>query len=219
MRGLLRKDLELLKMNSKVLGVALLMALFYILSSATDVTFVMMYLTMMSGFMVLNTMSYDDFDNGMPWLMTLPVKRRTYVTEKYLFGIGLLGVGWIVSSILSLIVKLWKSPGSGWQDWLGSMFGSILAFGIIVAIMIPVQLKFGSENMRVILLGILLCIGGAGFLAYKIGETMGVDFAAVSQKLESLPIGAWGVILISVPVVCILISMKISVGILEKKEF
>ena len=39
--------------------------------------------------MVINsTISYDDTDHGMAYLMTLPVTRRQYVYSKYVFSAG-----------------------------------------------------------------------------------------------------------------------------------
>ena len=139
MKGLFIKDLELLKGNAKILVAAVLMAVFFMFTSATDVTFVMYYVTMMCGFLVLSTMSYDDFDNGMAYLMTLPVSRKTYVREKYVFGLGCVGAGWVVSALLSLAAKVIRNPAMEWGEWMISLFGTILAFGLIIAVMIPVH--------------------------------------------------------------------------------
>lgn len=219
MKGLLIKDYELLKGNFKVVGAAFLMAVLFMFTVDNGLIFVMYYMTMMSGFLVLSTLSYDDFDNGMGYLMTLPVTRKTYVLEKYFFGMGCVGVGWVVSAVLSLTMKIIKYPELGWDEWLLNLFCTILVFGVIIAVMIPIQLKFGSENMRIILIGIMLLIMGAGYLLYKIGMAVGVDFRAAEAYIESLS----GYVIIAavllVAGVSLTVSCKISENILDKKEF
>lgn len=42
-------------------------------------------MTMFGAMIAVGTLSYDETDNGLAFLMTLPVDRKTYVREKYLF--------------------------------------------------------------------------------------------------------------------------------------
>lgn len=219
MKGMIRKDLELLKGNYKVLGAAFLFAVFFMVSSDDNLFFVVYYLTMMAGFLVLSTMSYDDFDNGMGFLMTLPVTRRTYVREKYIFGMGCVAAGWGLSVILSLIMIMVNNYNIVWSEWFANIAGAILVFGLIVAVMIPMQLKFGSENMRIMLIGLMLLVFGVGYLIYKIASAIGVDFQAVIAYLDSLSGAVVVIAVILAEVVALVISCKISENILEKKEF
>lgn len=219
MKGLMRKDLELLMGNYKVLAAALLFAVFFMVSSDDNLFFVVYYLTMMAGFLVLSTMSYDDFDNGMGFLMTLPVTRKTYVREKYIFGMGCVAVGWGTSVILSLVMIMVKGYTIEWSEWFANIAGAILVFGLIVAVMIPTQLKFGSENMRIMLIGMMLLVFGIGFLAYKIASAAGVDLQAAVVYLDSLSVAAVVIAVIVIEVLALAISCKISENILEKKEF
>ncbi len=50
--------------------------------------FVVGYMVLLAAIFCMSTLSYDVFDNGMAFLMTLLVKRRVYVFEKYVFIIG-----------------------------------------------------------------------------------------------------------------------------------
>ena len=219
MKGLFIKDLELLKGNAKILVAAVLMAVFFMFTSATDVTFVMYYVTMMCGFLVLSTMSYDDFDNGMAYLMTLPVMRKTYVREKYVFGLGCVGAGWVVSALLSLAAKVIRNPAMEWGEWMISLFGTILAFGLIIAVMIPVQLKFGSENMRIVLLAVMLGIFAIGYLIYRVCKNFGVDFSGAIRFLDSLHAGVIIAAILVIAAILLAVSLKISERILENKEY
>ena len=219
MKGLFIKDLELLKGNAKILAAAVLMAVFFMFTSATDITFVMYYVTMMCGFLVLSTMSYDDFDNGMAYLMTLPVMRKTYVREKYVFGLGCVGAGWIVSALLSLAAKAIRNPAMEWGEWMMSLFSTILVFGLIIAVMIPVQLKYGSENMRIVLLAVMLGIFAIGYLIYKVCKKLGMDISGVIRFLDSLNAGVIIAAIVVIAAIFLAVSLKISERILENKEY
>lgn len=50
-------------------------------------TFVVGYIILVFGLFALNTISYDEMDNGYAFLFTLPISRADYVKEKYVYGI------------------------------------------------------------------------------------------------------------------------------------
>ena len=48
----------------------------------------------------ITSITYDEYDNGMPFLFTLPITRREYVRVKYVFGFALATMTWVVMSII-----------------------------------------------------------------------------------------------------------------------
>ena len=85
MTGILMKDLMMLKCQKQfffVMGVVGLMFLVIY----DNPTLVFGYLTIMFSFIPLTTLAYDDADNGSAYLFTLPVSRKGYLVEKYLFS-------------------------------------------------------------------------------------------------------------------------------------
>lgn len=96
MSGLIQKDMCLLLQRSKVLIV--LIGIGAIMGFSTDGSFIIGFLTMTCAILTVGTISYDEFDNGYPFLFTLPITQKTYVTGKYVFCMlgGL--IGWSVSS-------------------------------------------------------------------------------------------------------------------------
>lgn len=54
----------------------------------------------------LSTISYDEFDNGNAFLFSLPITRKGYVIEKYIFGIMLGVISLILSTIIACILTL-----------------------------------------------------------------------------------------------------------------
>ena len=87
MTGCLIKDLMLIKNQKQflvIIGViGLMMLIIY-----DNQSFVFGYLTVMLSFLPVTTLAYDDAENGAAYLFSLPVTRRGYVAEKYLFSIG-----------------------------------------------------------------------------------------------------------------------------------
>ena len=75
MRGFLQKDIELLKQNRSFLGLVAVMVIFFV--SVKNDAFIIIYLGMMGGFLSISTISYDEADRGMGFLMTLPAARKT----------------------------------------------------------------------------------------------------------------------------------------------
>ena len=79
----MRKDLCLLLQRSRAM--IIMVGVGVIIGFSTDGGFLIGYLTMISAILSIGTISYDEFDNGYPFLLTLPVTRKSYVMAKYLF--------------------------------------------------------------------------------------------------------------------------------------
>ena len=84
MKGLLIKDLKLIKKQNRILAItALLCAWFFI--TDRDASAISAYIAAMISIIAVGTVNYDEFDNGMGFLFTFPISRRSYVLEKYVF--------------------------------------------------------------------------------------------------------------------------------------
>src|SRR5699024_11424520 len=88
MKGMLIKDFRILKYQGKTLFLMLLVVA-VLMNLITDVgpTFIVGYITIIFSLFTVTTVSYDEFDNCYLFLMTLPVTRKKYVNEKYLFAL------------------------------------------------------------------------------------------------------------------------------------
>ena len=97
--------------------------------------------------MVLNTIAYDEVDNGFAYLFTLPASRRTYVRAKYIFGFVTGLIGWAIAIVLALIVG--AVSGQSDIDSLYIMFaGALIVFLLLQAVMIPVRFVFCRLKAR-----------------------------------------------------------------------
>ena len=215
MSGLFEKDLRLLCQNRQTLVLFLMMAGF--LGLTQNGTFVLGYLSFTFSILLTSTISYDEMDQGFEFLMTLPVTPRTYVQEKY----GFCTVGVIFSVVLSGIIYLVAKGIHGEQILLGEELLTVLIFvpivWCVIAIMVPIQLKFGAEKGRI---AIFMVYGGSAFLLYFVLKCIGEGSVKLMAnylnqlKPEILLLGGFllsGLVL--------MISYGISRRIMEKKEY
>ena len=92
MTGLLIKDFRLLKVQKNFFAL-ITFILFGQILFAENNFFAISFASLTFSLLSISTVSYDEFDNGNPFLFSLPVTRKGYVLEKYCFGlIFLLGV-------------------------------------------------------------------------------------------------------------------------------
>ena len=219
MKGLLIKDFQLLKENKNLMYIMLLIAVIFLFTQKQDATyFLVSFMTMVMGMLVVTTISYDDFDHGNAFLMTLPITRNVYVYEKYVLGAMLSLGGWFVASVASTLFYLFTTDVV-WEEWglylaIFSMLGLLL-----IAIMIPIQLKFGADKGRIAMIG---CIMGIGVVVFGIKwfmEALQVDYMHILQAVASLPLIGLMAILVVMVMVIFGCSIAISSKIMKRKQF
>lgn len=215
MKGLLLKDFALMKGQRRFFLMLLLIGMIPALAGG-NVGFLTVYLPFGFCFFTISTISYDEIDNSLPFLLILPVSRREYAGEKYVYGI-ICGVGTLV-----LCQLLGIGYGIFHDDFLMIPYfvqGGVTAVIMIVffAIMIPIQLKFGSEKGRIFLFAIVIAVMGSIAALNRLLH-LSIEAEKAVGFLADIPV--WGYILGSI-VLCVLalgISYSISVKIMEKKE-
>lgn len=85
--------------------------------------------------------------------------------------------------------------------------------------MIPFQLKFGGEKGRIALIGVIGLVFLIGAVIVKGAEMIGIDITNMVNTLPVISMGMLIMIILAVAVVLFLISLKISIRIMNKKEF
>ena len=218
MKGLLIKDFKLLK-GQKQFFAAVLIVMTVFLMTSTSLSFVISYITVMMGMLTLTTIGYDEHENGMGYLFTLPVSRKGYVREKYLFGImTTLPVLAVVSAIAFLVSGI-RHIDFSVEEWGGAIMGSMLIVTMMLSLLIPIELKFGAERSRIVM---TLVFGGAFavvFIGVKAGEFLGIDWKIWLDRLNGLDLPVvWG----AFAVICggaLAISYLFSLRFLMRREF
>lgn len=215
MNGLVEKDLRLIFQNRQVVLLFLIMA--GVVGFAQDGTFILGYLSFMFTILLTSTISYDELDHGFEFLMTLPITTRTYVKEKY----GLCVAGTIFSVLVSGIIYLIAKGMKGEQILMNEDIPMILVFvpiiWCVIALMIPLQLKFGAEKGRIVILLVYGCGAALIFLLMKHVEEEKVKIAM--EFLNQL--NMWEILLglYLIGLVLLVISHSISKKVMEQKEY
>lgn len=217
MTGLLIKDFKLMLMQKNFFIIIIVVACLISISSQ-DPTFMIGFITLILSLFTVSTISYDEFDNGYPFLLTLPFSRKTYVLEKYVYGL-ILGTGaWIVSvMICSLMLIVQGMPVT--SDMLIGAFVILPMFLVIESLMIPVHLRFGGEKGRYALIACVGVLVVIGFVVMKIVEIFHIDVLPLILAIDALGPVMFMVILLMIGFLIMLVSLKVSLSIMNKKEF
>ncbi len=217
MRGLISKDLRLTVKRKQSLIIFGVMAL--VMGFAMEGTFIIGYLTMLAAIVAIGTISYDEYDNGYAFLMTLPVERKTYVLEKYLFCALMSAGAWCVSVVIYSVVGLIKHAPVNVIGEFPMLFSHLPVMLLLTTVIIPLQLKYGAEKSRIAIFVIYGGIAALFILAMKLINSSNLNVNQAVSKLDTLPPF---LVLMAIAAVCaavMVISYLISVRIMEKKEF
>lgn len=215
MKGLLIKDLLLLKNQQRFFLLFFLMSAGMLLADFNSV-FVINYVTMIFSLFTLSSISYDEFDNGYAFLFTLPITRNQYAAEKYVFGLVTGGFAWIMVTIFAVIMNFVRGR-AGTVELVGTAFLYLFISLLFLAVVVPVQLKFGAEKGRIVLICIIGAIFAAGFVMIRAAKTLQLDFLSIAAASISS-----GLVVAAVPLIClaaVFVSYLISVKIMKKKQF
>ncbi len=224
MLGLLVKDLYLLKKNRKIFimfgGIA---CIFAFTNDGNSAIMAVAYFTMGIGMSVFTTISYDEFDHSNVFLMTLPITRKEYALEKAIFGIISIGVAFLVSMVIVTSILMLRNLPISWGEWLVSGFSVFIVMNIMLALLLPFQIKFGGENGRMVILGVgiviaVIVVGVFSFLTQLNVDVEGIfaDIVTMLSRFSGAVIIA-GVLII---LTCLLfLSVIITTKILNKIEY
>lgn len=216
MRGFMVKDLRLMLQRKNYLVVLFIIGLFLTFQQGS--MFAVMYLTMLAMMFAISTVNYDEYDNGYPFLMTLPADRRTYVRAKYLL-IVLVGILGCLAGSAMFAAFLAKQGGAvSLEENIAEAAIYLLAALQVADVMLPLQLKFGAEKGRMVLFLVIGAFAAAGGICVKLLQKNASLQEAVGVVSE---MGMW-VFVGCLVVLCLLLTLLsycISVRVMENKEF
>lgn len=223
MKTLLVKDYRILLTQKKSLFLILIIGIFMVLMTK-EIDFLVGYIMMLSIMFSAGTVNYDELDGGMAFLMTLPASRKTYAVEKYVLTfLNAVLCGGIIFAMY-LITKGFVNWAYSMGEMAAMMLGWIGGVMLAAAAMLPLYMKFSAEKRRIVIwifVGFIMLISYGMEKITKImageGEINGVR--ELVMKLESMnPIILTGAAVVTL-MVCIAISVFISIRIMQKKEF
>ena len=215
MKAFFIKDWKLLKNQGKMFGAVLV---FYGLLAVMDNSMgqsILGFFPFLFGLFTISTISYDEYQHGMTYLMTLPIKRKTY-----LFAMALAGAGSLLILILELLYSVIMHRGMTevvmWEILSSTCF-MIPVVILFLALALPLNLKFGSEKGRSLFSGMMLAFFFLGIVGVK-----KLKGSLLLEQIQTL-LQAKGLLLVTAGILiyvsALVISYRISVRIIEKREF
>ena len=217
MKGLIIKDFQLLFSNKRILYIVLAIALFSaMMGDGITLTYISSFVAVMLQVSALATISYDNYQHGNTFLMTLPLRRKDYVIEKYIFCSIIAFVGIIFSLILGLLVKM-RTNNMKIEIAVGIVIA--LVFLIYSFIAIPLELKFGNEVGRTIPFIIGAVIFLIAQILIQVNDSLFDSIMNWLNKLENISDITALMIAIAAFVIALTITIPISIKIINKKEF
>lgn len=225
MSGLLVKDFRLMLQRKKFFLLLLVIMVCLLLNN--DYNFIFSYLTVIAAMLSVSTLSYDEAENCYAFLMTMPVERKNYVREKYLFGLFSGILGWTAGAAVcaaGVLLKLPAVENFSYRSIMETLLN--IAVGLLILdIALPFQLKFGAEKgrlMAVVAFGAFAAVG-VGMMKLMKSTPMPDGLRRATEKLQMFfeKTGEGSLVAIGIGVVLVLtcISMAISRRIMERKEF
>ena len=193
------------------IGIALIF-----LCSGQPAQIIVGYCTMFGMLFTVNTISYDEFDHGYLFLFTLPVTRKDYVLEKYVFMMLCGGGFWAVSAAAGFVADYIRGDVVSLLEWLMPMFLILLEMTIFLAVMLPVSLKYGMEKSRTATMILGFAVLGAAIAARKL---LPENYAGGLRWSAQLNPAAVTVVVFLVSLATLAVSFAGSVRIMQKKVF
>ena len=180
MRGLILKDLY---MSAKYFRNYLLILIVF-----AGVSFVqennlyfVFYPFLICGMIPVNLLAYDERSHWDIYCGTLPVTRDTVVSAKYLIGLGVQGVVFLVTAV-GQAVRISMQGSFDWQSFLVLMSLMAIVSLFSSSVTLPFMFKLGVEKGRMayyVMIG-LVC-GGAAAAGFAFNEQLQatISFGAV----------------------------------------
>lgn len=218
MKGLIIKDIRIIFSNKNVFLFIPILVSMAAFSKTRLAVYLFAYVAVMVISLLTTTISFDDMENSTSFLMTMPVSRKEYVKSKYLLGVVSLILGVVVSIAVVTAVTFLKGDTLDVNGLMLIVCLLWLVMIVLMSVLIPVQLKFGSINGKAVLTCII--IGSMLVLAAMIlvlrnysEETLNFFVNEIMKNMVLMTAaGILGTVIILV------ISYMMSVRIMKKRE-
>lgn len=217
MKGLLIKDYKLMHGQKNfflvILGITLIMTI-----TSPGNSFTIGFLGFVGSLFTLSSISYDEFDNGNAFLFSLPITRKDYVLEKYVFGLLAGFVSLIIGTTISFLVAIATNTGNLNEILVTActLFPAIL---LILSVMLPFLLKFGGEKGRIAMFGVMGLVFVIGVIFVKATEFMEIDLSVLVKSFPQVSTNIYILLCLLLSIILFTLSYFVSLAIMKKKEF
>lgn len=219
MKALFIKDIRIVLKQQRVL-ICAFFAVITILAFATDNSmYAVAFVLFLVPTMMLTTISYDTFENGMSYIMSLPVSVKDYVTEKYILTVASSLIFNIMATILiNVVLSIGKGVGIMPLELIVNAMLAQFMVLIYISLVLPVDIRFGTDKGMIIVVLMAVVIGAAGPMLGNINVDSGLMYKLSEAEITSVPVNQ-ALLLMSVGGVFVIVSYFISVKLMKQMEY
>ena len=157
MIGFIKKDLMIVKANTKVSLVVLAMLLAISLQGGNpDAIAVLPIIGLM---LFLGTFSYDEMSLWNAYAVTIPDGRRNVVAAKYVTSFLLCLVLTVFAGVLISVVRIVLNETVSIGDVAPLVMGGFCGTSLTMAFLYPLMIKWGALNGRIALFALFMAVG------------------------------------------------------------
>ncbi len=186
MKSLILKDLYNISHNSKSLAFILLFLALTAIPTSDAAGYVFACAAICS-LMVVTTFSFDDASKWDAYALVMPVSRRDVVGSKYLvlliFSLFGATVGVLVGGIGGMAAGLLPKTAASFGELAVYSLIALVSVTVVGGTSIPLILKFGPEQGRMMIFLSALIPAGLVFLGYQVLKLLGIE---VTDALANL---------------------------------
>ena len=219
MKALFIKDIRIVLKQQRVL-ICAFFAVITILAFATDNSmYAVAFVLFLVPTMMLTTISYDTFENGMSYIMSLPVSVKDYVAEKYILTVASSLIFNIMATILiNVVLSIGKGVGIMPLELIVNAMLAQFMVLIYISLVLPVDIRFGTDKGMIIVVLMAVVIGAVGPMLNNINVDSGLMYKLSEAEITSVPVKL-ALLLMSVGGVFAIVSYFISVKLMKQMEY
>ena len=219
MKGLLIKDFKLLKVQKNFFLLILCIAIgIEIFTNSTSSSFIIGFLSFVATLFTLSSISYDEFHNGNAFLFSLPITRKSYVIEKYGFGMILGSSFWAFGTLIVIFKEVITHKYVSIDTVIAAFIILPIVFAVL-AVMLPFQLKFGGEKGRIAIICTLVIVFLIGIVITKVANAFNINLSFLFHEIATLNSIILILVIIGITFFMLFVSYRTSLSIMKKKEF
>ena len=211
MKGLILKDIYAAGAYKKTLAIFIVIGIAYSFFMKDGGNYLSIMLGIICMMAVYNSFTYDEYYHWDRYAAALPVKRSSIVGAKYIlivFALALCSVFTVVISTVNFIIT---KNFNTFLSMLMSGLGIVLSYAFGMLLSVPLIYKFGIDKMR-IASAIIMVVPMGIFIWFAV---LLDDVIANDNMKFFLLIGSMAL----ATLIALLASFKVSVSIVNKKEF
>ena len=217
MKGLILKDIYNMKGMARAL--LILVVIFALAFRTQGMASMVITFTITSTILIVNSLAIDEVTNWYQMAFTMPVKRSRVVLAKYLVSALFSGLGILLGTATWMILQ-----AAGFTQGMETNLTTAIAIIVVaflmalfmISLIMPINLKFGVQKARLLLLAVV----ALPILMISLMTVLGLVFPGI-MFYGGFKLGAYAIVFITLAVVAAAAigSYFLSVRIMEKKEF